>query len=212
MDQQFQTSFIPKKPVTEARAPVSRGSVSLFSVIAMIIFVVSSVLLAGSYFYRLTLTNQRDSLSIDIGNKTKTFDADFLRKVTVLDKRIKASNDVLAKHTLVSPIFTKLEQLSLKTIQFTKFEMSPSIAPAAGPVSIKMSGKAVNYAAIAAESDVLAGVNSNKNTYFINPIFSNLNLDDKARVSFDLTFSVDKDLVSYTTYITRLTSDNSQTQ
>lgn len=209
MDQQFQTSFIPKKPVTEARAPVSRGSSSFFGVLATIIFVIALILLGGSFFYRSSVTGQRDALNAEIKAKTKTFDQDFLHEITLLDKRIKASNEVLAQHTLVSPIFTKLEQLSLKTVQFTKFELITA-ATGSTPVSVKMSGRAVNYAAIASESDVLAGVSSSKNTYFINPIFSNLNLDDKARVSFDLTFSVDPDLISYSTYISRLTSDPSQ--
>lgn len=205
MDQQFQTSFIPKKPVTEARAPISRGSVSFFSVLATIIFIVSLVMFGGSYFYKISLQKERDALTARIATKTKTFDMDFLREVTTLDKRIKAANEVLTKHTLVSPIFTRLEQLSLKTVQFTKFELSPSITNASGPVTIKMSGRAVNYASIASESDVLAGVGSSKNTFFLNPIFSNLNLDDRARVSFDLTFGVDHDLISYPTYISRLT-------
>lgn len=207
MDQQFQTSFIPKKPVTEARAPIPRGSVSFFSILAIVIFVISLVMFGGSYFYKVTLLKERDALTVRIADKTKTFDMEFLREVTTLDKRIKASNEVLAKHSLISPIFTRLEQLSLKTVQFTKFELSPSAANAAAPVSVKMSGRAVNYAAIASESDVLAGVGSSKNTFFLNPIFSNLNLDDRARVTFDLTFGVDSDLISYPTYISRLNGD-----
>ncbi|MBP6926177.1 MAG: hypothetical protein KBB70_00580 [Candidatus Pacebacteria bacterium] len=210
MDQQFQTSFIPKKPVTEARAPVSRGGANFFSLAATIIFIIAILLLGGAYFYRMTTIKERDAITADIGAKTKTFDPDFLNEVTTLDKRIRAANEVLAKHTLVSPIFTKLEQLSLKTIQYNKFELSPATTATAAPVNIKMSGRAVNYAAIASQSDVLAGVGSTKNTYFINPIFSNLNLDDKARVSFDLTFSVDSDLVSYSTYISRLTGATPQ--
>ncbi len=211
MDQQFQTSFIPKKPITEARAPVTRGSASIFSVGATILFVIAVILFGGSYFYKVSMIKQRDTLTAEIATKTKTFDADFLRQVAVLDKRIIASNDVLARHTLVSPIFAKLAQLSLKTVQFTKFDLSQA-STSGSQIAIKMAGRAVNYAAIASQSDVLAGVGANKNTYFINPIFSNLNLDDRARVSFDLTFSVDADLVSYSTYISRLTSDPSQPQ
>jgi hypothetical protein len=210
MDQQFQTSFIPKKPVTEARAPISRGGVSIFGLIATIAVVIAAILFGGSYFYRLSLVKQRDALTADIAAKTKTFDPNFLNEVTTLDRRIKAADIVLAGHTLVSPIFTKLEQLSLKTVQFTEFSLAPAATATEGPVTIKMSGRAVNYAAIASESDALTGVHSNKVTYFINPIFSNLNLDDKARVSFDLTFSVDKALISYPSYISRLSGDAPQ--
>ncbi|MEN9582770.1 MAG: hypothetical protein RL641_724 [Candidatus Parcubacteria bacterium] len=210
MDQQLQTSFIPKKPVTEARAPVSRSSVSFFSVIATVIFVIAIVMLGGSYFYKFTLEKDRAKLANSIADNTTKFDKVFLREVTTLDKRIRAANEVLKKHTLVSPIFTKLEQLSLKTVQFTKFELSPSATSATGQINVKMSGRAINYAAIASESDVLAGNDSSKNTYFLNPIFSNLNLDDRARVSFDLSFSVDPELVSYPAYIGRLNSNTTQ--
>lgn len=206
MEQQFQTSFIPKKPVTESRTPISHGSVNFVSIIAIVIFVVAGVLFGGAYFYNLTLTKERDTLTADIVKKQQLFDPAFMKEITTLDKRIKAAKDVLNKHTMVSPIFTRLEQLSLKTIQFTKFELTPLSTTSTGQVSIKMSGKAVNYAAIALESDVLAGVGTGKNTYFINPIFSNLNLDDRARVSFDLTFSVDAELTSYAEYIKKLSS------
>ncbi len=211
MEQQFQTSFIPKKPVTEARAPVSSGTVSLFGLISTIILVVAGIMFGASYFYKKAKVNQRNDLIIDIAAKTRTFDVNFLREITTLDKRINAANEVLANHTMVSPIFSKLEQLTLKTVQFNKFELAPSVAGSSAPVTIKMTGKAINYAAIASQSDTLAGVTTNKTTYFINPIFSNLSLDDRARVSFDLVFSVDKELVSYTTYIGRLSGD-AQTQ
>ena len=209
MDSQLQTSFIPKKPVMEARAPISRASVSFMSIIATIIVIIAGILFGGSYFYRLTMTKQRDTITTRIIENTKTFNSDFLKEVTTLDRRINAANTILSGHVLVSPIFTRLEQLTLKSIQYTKFEFTGR-KDGTSSIGVKMSGKATGYAAIASESDVLAGVNSQNNTYFLNPIFSNLNLDDKARVSFDLSFSVDPDLVSYRSYINRLSSTSTQ--
>lgn len=209
MDSQLQTSFIPKKPVMEARAPISRASVSFMGIIATIAAVIAAILFGGSYFYRLTMVKQRDTLTTRIIESTKTFNSDFLKEVTALDRRINAANAVLGGHVLVSPIFTRMEQLTLKTIQFTKFEFTGK-KEGSSTIGVKMAGKATGYAAIASQSDVLAGVNSQNNTYFLNPIFSNLNLDDKARVSFDLSFYVDPDLVSYRSYINRLSSTSTQ--
>ena len=55
-----------------------------------------------------------------------------------------------------------------------------------------MSGLAVGYRSIALQSDLLA-----KEKNFIDPVFSNLVLDEKGNVLFDLEFSVDPSFVDY---------------
>ena len=55
-----------------------------------------------------------------------------------------------------------------------------------------MSGIAIGYRSIALQSDLFA---ENKN--LIDPIFSNLTLDNSGNVIFDLDFSVDPDFINY---------------
>ena len=55
-----------------------------------------------------------------------------------------------------------------------------------------MSGQAVGYRSVALQSDLFA-----KNKYFLDPVFSNLSLDEKGNVLFDLDFSVDLNFVNY---------------
>jgi hypothetical protein len=65
------------------------------------------------------------------------------------------------------------------------------------PIAVQMNGKARDYASIALESDQLA---MNKNIH--NSVFSDLSLDDQTgRVSFNLSFTVDADLVRYTNHL-----------
>lgn len=206
MEQQFQTSFIPKKPITESRAPISRASVSFVMIFATIVLVVAAFMLGGAFFYKIGMEKKKTALDTYIAEKFQTIrsEKEVLYEVTRVDKRIRAAKDVVSAHVLVSPIFNRLRQLTLKTIQFTKFEFTGA-KDTRGIIEVKMSGKADRYASIANQSDVLAGVNGQQ-TYFINPIFSNLSLDDKARVSFDLTFKVDPDFISYTDTLTRLSA------
>ena len=59
-------------------------------------------------------------------------------------------------------------------------------------VTVKMSGLAVGYRSVALQADLFS-----KNKLFIDPIFSNLSLDNSGNVIFDLEFSVDPAFIDY---------------
>jgi hypothetical protein len=77
----------------------------------------------------------------------------------------------------------------MKTVRYTKFSYEVTEK---GEINIKMNGQALGYRYIALQSDLFS---EEKN--LINPVFSNLTLDDKSNVNFDLSFSVDPSLVDY---------------
>ena len=56
-------------------------------------------------------------------------------------------------------------------------------------------GKNTGYTAIALQSDLFSSDKYKK--YIIDPVFSNLSLDDKGNVLFDLEFSVDPTFIDY---------------
>ena len=68
-----------------------------------------------------------------------------------------------------------------------------------------MSGQAIGYRSIALQADLFA-----KNKNLIDPVFSNLSLDDKGNVLFDLTFSVDQSFVNYKQVVKRESSSLSK--
>ncbi len=190
MEQNFQTSFIPKKPLIKEDA-VSSRPVSIFLVISL--FILFAVLLAtgGLYFYRGILNKSIAEMENTLALARNRFEPSKIAELQVLDKRLRASSEVLSKHITVTPIFSALEQLTMKTVRFTKFSYvlntDKNIA-----IDIKMSGQAIGYRSIALQSDLFA---QNKN--LIDPVFSNLTLDQSGNVLFDLEFSVDPSFVNY---------------
>ena len=109
----------------------------------------------------------------------------------MLDKRLQAASIILSKHIVVTPIFNELEQMTMKSVRFTKF--SYDIGTEADPaITVQMSGVAIGYRSVALQSDLFS---QDKN--FIDPIFSNLTLDSTGNVDFDLQFSVDPSFVNY---------------
>ena len=67
-----------------------------------------------------------------------------------------------------------------------------------------MKGVADGYLSIALQADLFG-----KNKNLIDPVFSNLALDDKGNVIFNLTFSVDKNFVNYKQVLKKETDSSS---
>jgi len=124
-------------------------------------------------------------MEADLALAKNRFEPSKIKQLQALDKRLKASSDILSKHIAISPIFQALQDITLKTIQYTKFTYDYTGEKNA-KVAVKMSGQAVGYRSIALQGDLFS-----KNKNLIDPVFSNLNLDDHGNVLFDLNFSVD---------------------
>jgi hypothetical protein len=194
MDQNFQTSFIPKKPIVEERE-VSSRSVSIFLIISL--FVLFTVLLAtgGLYFYKGIVAKQITQKQDDLTKAQNRFEPAVITRFQILDKRLQASSEILSKHLTVAPIFDLLQQLTMKTVRYTKFSYDLGTDKNVPTVKVKMSGQATGYSSIALQADLFSTKDIGKN--LINPIFSNLTLDNGGNVLFDLDFSVDPSFVNY---------------
>ena len=189
MDQNFQTSFIPKKPIIKESAISSRPVGILFIASLFILF---TVLLAtgGLYFYKGVVKKSIADKEKTLNLAKERFEPSKITELQVLDKRLRASSEILEKHIAITPVFEALEQLTMKTVRFTKFSYELSEDNAA--INVKMSGQAIGYRSVALQSDLFA-----KNKNLIDPIFSNLTLDNSGNVLFDLEFSVDPSFVNY---------------
>lgn len=190
MDQNFQTSFIPKTPMIEQRV-VSSQPVSLFFLIAIFIFFAMVLGTGGLYFYNGLLVKNITQMENDLSLAKNRFEPSKIVQLQVLDKRLNASTEILAKHVAISPIFKALQDITMKTVSYTKFSYSLNEGKNA-KIAVKMSGIAIGYKSVALQSDLFA-----QNKYLIDPVFSNLLLDDKGNVLFDLEFSVDPNFVDY---------------
>ena len=190
MEQDFQTSFIPKKPMIEERAVVARP-VSFLTIISVFIFFTVALASGGLYFYKGIAAKNIVKMENDLNLAKNRFEHSKITQLQVLDKRLRASSLILSKHIAVSPIFEALQLITLKTIRYTKFSYDFGTDKDTR-VMVKMSGQAIGYRSIALQSDLFA-----KNKYLVDPVFSNLLLDDKGNVLFDLEFSVDPTFIDY---------------
>jgi len=189
MEQNFQTSFIPKKPIVRESAP--RQSVGFLTLISIVIFFTMVIASGGLYFYKESLVNNITKMEEQLDIAKNRFEPTKISQLQILDRRLRASNKVLAGHIAISPIFKVLSEITMKTIRYTKFSYEIGTT-SKDKILVKLTGQAIGYRSVALQSDLFT-----KNKNLIDPIFSNLALDDKGNVVFDLEFSVDPSFVDY---------------
>jgi hypothetical protein len=190
MEQNFQTSFIPKKPILK-ESTVSARPISIFLIVSL--FILFTVLLAtgGLYFYKGIVVKKIAGMENTLNLAKNRFEPSKITELQIFDKRLRASSEILAKHFTIIPIFNALEQITMKSVRFTKFSYDLGTEESSS-INIKMSGIAIGYRSVALQSDLFA-----KNKNLIDPVFSNLTLDNSGNVIFDLDFSVDPAFVNY---------------
>jgi hypothetical protein len=190
MDNSFQTSFIPKKPITAPVATHTRFSASLFVVFALIVLSITSVLAIGLYFYKSYLTNQKIALSSSLVKVKDNFDKNTIEELQLFDKRSTTAKQVLTNHVVLSPLFSLLGEMTIPAIQYTRF----SHDTVDKVFSVKISGVARDYKSVAQQADAFNGA---QGKYLKGVVFSNLTKDKSGAVTFDLEFTVDPALLSY---------------
>lgn len=95
----------------------------------------------------------------------------------------------MKSHIAITPFLDLLGQQTLPAVRFTKF--SYTFDDSGKPI-ISLSGEGDSYRSIAQQSELFA-----KQIYIRDHIFSNFILTPKARISFDLMFNVQPDLLNY---------------
>lgn len=174
----------------EERSTPSRP-VGILSVIAIFIFFTMILATGGLYFYKGTAQKQLAQKEADLNLAKNRFEPSKIVQMQLLDKRLRASTEILGKHIAITPIFNMLEELTMKTVRYTKFTYSLDNSTNSR-VSFKINGQAIGYRSIALQSDLFT-----KNKQILDPVFSDLTLDDKGNVLFTLSFSVDPSFVDY---------------
>lgn len=198
MDKEFQTSFVPKKTILEKEPARAGGTASgLINLVALIIFIASILAAGAAYFYRSSIEARVVEYKDSLQRARNAFEPTLITELQTLDKRMRAATEILDGHIAVSPIFELLGAITLPTVRYSDFsyEFNPENP---NLVDIKITGEAKGYNYIALQADLFG-----EDKFIKNPIFSDFTLDQQGNVDFTLTFSVDKSLVLYESFLER---------
>ncbi len=196
MDNNIQTSFIPKKPIVDD-SRISGSGISLFLVVSIIVFLVSLALMA---WVTLTKSSMINAIKLDketISKNKSAFETETIESILRLDSRIKVGQNLLDKHIVVSPIFNFLEQRTLRSVRFKnfKFYAAGKAADGSDVVKVEMSGVARDFKTIALQADEFGKVEYRDVVRETN--FSDLNITQDGQVSFSFSAYVIPGFIAY---------------
>ncbi|MES3005789.1 MAG: hypothetical protein V4664_02475 [Patescibacteria group bacterium] len=195
METKFQTSFIPKQPVTETRVHSSGGN--FFFLVSFILFMVSVAIAGAAFLYDQLVENNISKGNAQLRLNENAFDSTTIQQLTRLNDRINAAQNLLRQHIAFSNFFGALERATLRNVVYKNF----SYAYGGGEkISISMLGLAGRGPASSYETVALqakAFTDPSLRNVFRSPILTDVALDAQGNASFSFSASIDPILVSF---------------
>lgn len=191
MEPKFQSSFIPKGPLATTGI-VSRTSSqsdrSVLGTLAVLVFVLSILTSAGAFGYEWYLRKDISKMSQDLITAESALDKETINKISALDGRIVSTKSLLNSHIVLSPLFTFIEDSTLKTVRYTQFRYSSSPSG----LKLSMQGEARGYSTLALQAQIF-----NSSKYMKDVVFGDLSLDEKGNVNFSLKANLDPSITAF---------------
>ena len=191
MDPKFQSSFIPKGPVTSsgvANLTNRDKGRSLFGFLATIFFILSLAVALGVFGYNFYLSSNISKMGNDLSTARASLDPTTINQISRLNSRIISTQTLLNQHTILSPFFDFLDASTLQSLRWTTFNYTSTT----NGIQLIMQGQATGYAALSLQSNIF-----NKASFIKSPLFTNLALDNSGNVTFVFSATIDPSIVSY---------------
>lgn len=190
MEPKFQTSFIPKSPIsTQKQDPIKKvGSFNIFSTIATLLFI--ATLLAGGalFVYKRIINKEILSLKADISDTRDAFQPETIKELIDFNKTVRSTNQLLQKHVAISSLFNTFQSLTIRPVRFTSF----SYSELEGQIVVDIEMEGSSYSAFAQQSDIFS-----KQEFIISPEFSDFELSEEGTISASFKSIIDPSILSY---------------
>lgn len=197
----FQSSFIPKGPVTDkVFQPKKTG---FLGVLSIIIFISVLVLTAGLYLYKGIVQSEINDLKVQLVESEKSIDKKTINDMYKFSKKLDTAKSIITNHRVVSNVIKEIASSTVSTVFFNDFVFESVTKDS---LKISMKGFTGSYANIALQENVLI-----KNPNFKNVVFSNLVLTSKGPISFEVTLEVVPSLGVYAPIILNKSNNNQST-
>ena len=191
MDKEFKTTFIPKKNLSGVKPQETKSSKarrSLFSLLALLLFVTAIISTVGVYLYKARLAAVVNSRIDSINRAEKAFEPAVILDLKKLDIRLRAGTELLNQHVAISDFLESFAESTLPEVSFNDF----SFEYAADGSEVSVGGEARGYLQIAQQSDIFEA-----NEYIQNHIFSDFSATETGRVTFSLQFTLNPELLAF---------------
>lgn len=162
---------------------------SALAIIAVLVLTISVILAIGVFIYQKNLAGDINNMNAQLVAARSSLEPAFVQELITIDKRIESAKSLLNQHNVVTPVFNFLEKETLQGVRFSSFNYT---LDSKNQPNIELNGEAANFNAIALQADVF-----NTNNAIKNPVFGNLNTDDKGVAKFNFKSTLDSSAFLY---------------
>lgn len=213
MEPKFNTSFIPKKSLQDVGGGTGGRYVGRRDVygpgffLSLFLFLIAIVATVGLFAYSKITEDSIDEKIGILEGKKGLFNSAEIRDLIRADAQLKNATKVVNEHVVVSELFTLLEKITLKRVQYTGlvYEGFPTET-----ALVSISGLAKNFQDVALQTEQYRLDNNLRS-----PIVKELERLDAEGEEGDVNFTVDVlaqvDLLSFSAMLKRGVQGTSQT-
>lgn len=187
-NQTIPTSFVPKQPVKSA-ARFSRSGGNMLLIFSSFVLACSLVAAGAAFGYEEFLKSVERNKAASLARAEASVDPDQVEDFVRARDRFAEAEGILDRHIALSNFFDLLERITLINVRFSSFSFTASPE---GALDITLSGNARSFNALAAQSAAFSGERDMKRA-----IFSGISLDDEGTVAFDVSATLDPDLIRF---------------
>lgn len=197
MDRDTQTSFIPRTAFTK-NLVVSPRVVGLPTVVSVLALLISLTFWGGTYAYRRILVSTIESPCVEraaggrscglresVNRSRQDLDQTTTVYLTRLNDKLAIGAGLVRQHQSAVPVLRMLEELTLPSIYYSRFDYSGG--------TLNIEGRASSYEDIALQTQVFVRDKGRIKSF----IFSDLDLDSLGNVIFKLVVSLEPEVTSY---------------
>lgn len=211
MEPKFQTSFIPKKPVltpvSGAMPRIAPQTRSVFMSLAVLLFVLALLSVAGAYGWKYYLTQAQDDFKLDLANREKQFNIDQIEQLKQINVQIDTAKDLVNNHISASELFNIVSRFTIEKVRFSSLQLSIDKSS----ITVDLKGEGTSLSALAFQSDVLGALDQYDLRGIVkNPIMSGVTKQLDGKYSFGMTTEIENKALLYSKFFTAV-PDNSST-
>jgi len=191
-----QTSFIPKGSSAGSSGGGHYAGGNWLMLIGFIVFLIVFAGMAGVFFYKQQALKKQAKVEDNLVQAKDAFEPGSIEIVDAFAAKVDAAKTLVNEHIALTPVFSLVEQLTLKSVQFSAMDITVMSEQSAGSessanaadsatASVKLEGTAPDNATVALQSSKIA---DHENV--INTVLSDFSPNESGDIEFTMQFTV----------------------
>jgi hypothetical protein len=197
MDQKYNTSFIPKKFLSE---DVQSGSTSKYIkrrsivgpgyFISVLLFIATTVSSVGLFIYTRIIDTAVQEKIDSLTTAMQELKAEDLDEFAELDKQMDVAQNLLDNHVAVTELLHSIEKRTLQDVQYVALAFLRQVDPE--PAVVDLNGKTRTLAYVASQAREFEAESN-----LVGSALRTLGQDDQGMYAFGIHSAIASDLISY---------------